>query len=274
MVNRNTVNAIRKRPGTGIFGGLAVVCTVALGCSAVEIIGYRIPGGEDTESTPETYAPSDSEPPTTERPSDTMSPAETEPPTEPETESTFTTDTVSGGDSDGGRFPMIFDFEDGNDGFYGNPASWTWNSAEGTFDLDIVFTTSPAWQSLELYAGAGIWPGGADWTGATSVEYRYRTLVSNGGFFRAFFQSIEQESAISETWLWYDKDQELVQDGVWRTVTLDLSAPLLVNIEEVTKVGLQIHGIELPIPSGDLETEIVLPEPEHVVIQVDSVIVR
>ena len=172
----------------------------------------------------------------------------------------------------GALFPMIFTFDKGDDGFSThNEPGWAWNASTGTFDLDVTFTGSPEWRTLDFYAGEGIWPGGIDWRGATSIEYRVRVEDSNGGYFRAFIQSIEEESFTSETWFWYAADTDLIPDGAWYTLTIDLTdaaAPL--NLEKVTKMGLQIHAVE-PLGVSSADTD--YPLPEHVLLQIDSVIV-
>jgi hypothetical protein len=255
---------------------IAVAWLVTAGCSSVEIIGYRLTASDDKETNP---IMTDNEPES----SETEAPADTEMPLETETQSDTEVPPDTGADSNAtidsdstaAWFPMVFDFNSGENGFNKSSGSkWNWNQTEGTFDLDVLFTSSPSWQTIELYAGAGIWPGGVDWTGATSVDYRYRTITSSGGFFRGFFQSIEQESLESEIWLWYAEDQDLVPDGEWRTLTLNLLLPDFINLREVTKVGLQIHGVEMLPTPGDTDTQVILPTPEHVVVQVDSIIVR
>jgi hypothetical protein len=135
---------------------------------------------------------------------------------------------------------------------------------------------------MERYISEGVWPGGVDWTGATVIEYTIRVEPGCPGcLFKGFIQSIEEESEDYENWLWRstlipieDTGGELI------TLTFDLRPDPPeeegLNLEDVTKMGCQIHAPELE-PEDDAgtgDTEIPLPEPLNARVQVDSIVVR
>ncbi len=240
----------------------------AAGCTYVETIGFRTDGESSDAS--ETDRASETVPSVSDRETEPLNSDTGSDPGDTGSE-TFDTET-----SDGTMFPLIFDFDGDPDGFQsGQRPGWTWNASDGTFVLDTSFSKTPEWAIVELYASLGVWPGGLDWGGAVSVEFRMRVDDASGGYFRAYIQSIEQESETAETWLWYATDYSLIPDGAWRTVTLDLTAPdAPLNLEEVTKLGVQIHAPEDALEQDTSLTEVQLNPPVHVRLVLDSVIVR
>lgn len=285
MVYRLQMRVCKQRCIPGFKRSFAVVSLLAAACTYMENIGYQqittdlIPAEVDTGDTTQSQPDTEALPTDNDKSTDTV--------TEGTDSGNNFTDTGSDvpdtGDDDSdtvfaSKFPMIFDFNTDNDGFINSDrAGWTLNLSEGVFSLDIAFEISPDWSTLEYYVGEGIYPGGVDWLGATAVAFRIKVDAAEGGYFRAFIQSIEVEADVpgeSETWMWFAADDALVPDSQWRTLTFDLLDPdARLNLEEVTKLGFQIHGPENVVDADPLDTTVQLGSPATVKMQIDSIIV-
>jgi hypothetical protein len=194
--------------------------------------------------------------------------------------------TVAGGDGTGEPevdinpigFPIVYDFDDGMDGFASEYDGWAHNPLDGTVELDCELTGPGVFNFLELDLTTSSWRG-VDWTGATAVEYRVKTLESNGGLLQPYLQTD------AETWNWFSQMVEHPPTDEWTTIELDVTlapeemeAGHALELSGALKLGIQVFGPqEGYLDAAALEpdaSEPPYPEPVRVRIAIDSVIVR
>ena len=184
------------------------------------------------------------------------------------------TDSESGTDSETGagpRFPIVFSFDDGMNGFYSEYEEWSYDSSEEAVVLDYSFTEPQSMVWIENNIAAVNWQG-ADWSGATVVEFRVKTLEGNGSFYLPYMQSGD--------WFWYSMNFDHTKIGEWQVLTLDLRYEfegMDVDTSRVLRLGFQVHSPPLDIDAGELEPDASpppYPEPERVRVVLDSIVVR
>lgn len=242
-------------------GWLPVIVIFAIGCV----------DQTDRPATSSVIKKSDSDaPPRT----SAVAPSSTDSTDAPREDTDSTTET--GDDADTGlvtgdvAFPVVFSFDDGMDNFYSGDDGWSHNPEDGTIELDHTFTEPGNMVWMENNIAAVTWQG-ADWSGATIIEFRVKTIEASSGYYLPYIQSGD--------WLWYSDSYGHDDIGEWRTLRLDMEqGDENVDVSRVLRLGLQVHAPFLTLDGGvstDPDASLpTYPEPERVRIAVDSIVVH